>query len=117
MPQPRGQALIRHWSERFHRDRLAAETVLALRDQADAIWRHAFDLLQRCAEAPLTAQAIEQSRWCSGCAGGSYVTGLISKVTAAYVAQYGPPPAATAERPNPRPAMLPNSFVILVFGK
>ena len=32
-------------------------------------------------------------------------------------AQYGPPPAATAERPNPRPAMLPNSFVILVFGK
>jgi YVTN family beta-propeller protein len=32
-------------------------------------------------------------------------------------AQYGPAPAATAERPNPRPAMLPNSFVILVFGK
>jgi len=32
-------------------------------------------------------------------------------------AQYGPPPAATPERPNPRPAMLPNSFVILVFGK
>lgn len=32
-------------------------------------------------------------------------------------AQYGPPPAATAERPNPRGAMLPNSFVILVFGK
>jgi len=32
-------------------------------------------------------------------------------------AQYGPVPAATAERPNPRPAMVPNSFVILVFGK
>ena len=32
-------------------------------------------------------------------------------------AQYGPPPAATPERPNPRPTMLPNSFVILVFGK
>lgn len=32
-------------------------------------------------------------------------------------AQYGPPPAATAERPNPRPTVLPNSFVILVFGK
>jgi len=32
-------------------------------------------------------------------------------------AQYGPPPAATTERPNPRPTMLPNSFVILVFGK
>lgn len=32
-------------------------------------------------------------------------------------AQYGPAPASTAERPNPRPAMVPNSFVILVFGK
>jgi DNA-binding beta-propeller fold protein YncE len=32
-------------------------------------------------------------------------------------AQYGPPPAATPERPNPRPTMLPNSFMILVFGK
>jgi DNA-binding beta-propeller fold protein YncE len=32
-------------------------------------------------------------------------------------AAYGPPPAATTERPNPRPAMLPNSFVILIFGK
>src|SRR5205807_1529959 len=57
MPQPRGQALIRHWSERFHRDRLAAETVLALRDQADAIWRHAFDLLQR--ESPEYRNAVD----------------------------------------------------------
>jgi DNA-binding beta-propeller fold protein YncE len=32
-------------------------------------------------------------------------------------AQYGPRPAATTEQPNPRPAMVPNSFVILVFGK
>lgn len=32
-------------------------------------------------------------------------------------AQYGPPPAPTPERPNPRPAIVPNSFVILVFGK
>jgi DNA-binding beta-propeller fold protein YncE len=32
-------------------------------------------------------------------------------------AQFGPPPAPTAERPNPRPPMLANSFVILVFGK
>lgn len=31
--------------------------------------------------------------------------------------QYAPPPAATTEQPRPRPAMLPNSFVILVFGK
>ena len=32
-------------------------------------------------------------------------------------AQYGPPPAPTTERPNPRPSVVPNSFVILVFGK
>jgi len=32
-------------------------------------------------------------------------------------AQFGPAPAPTAERPNPRPGMVPNSFVILVFGK
>ena len=32
-------------------------------------------------------------------------------------AQYGPPPAATPERPNPRPTIVPGSFVVLVFGK
>jgi DNA-binding beta-propeller fold protein YncE len=32
-------------------------------------------------------------------------------------AQYGPPPAATPEHPNPRPSVVPGSFVILVFGK
>jgi DNA-binding beta-propeller fold protein YncE len=32
-------------------------------------------------------------------------------------AQFGPPPAATPERPSPRPPILPNTFVILVFGK
>ena len=32
-------------------------------------------------------------------------------------AQFGPPPAATPERPNPRPAIVPGTFVILVFGR
>jgi YVTN family beta-propeller protein len=32
-------------------------------------------------------------------------------------AEFGAPPAPTPERPNPRGAMVPNSFVILVFGK
>ena len=32
-------------------------------------------------------------------------------------AQYGETPAATTQNPRPRPKMLPNSFVILVFGK
>jgi DNA-binding beta-propeller fold protein YncE len=32
-------------------------------------------------------------------------------------AQFGPPPAPTAERPNPRPSLIPNTFVILVYGK
>jgi DNA-binding beta-propeller fold protein YncE len=32
-------------------------------------------------------------------------------------AQFGPPPPATAERPHPRPSIVPGSFVILEFGK
>jgi hypothetical protein len=32
-------------------------------------------------------------------------------------AEYGPPPAPTPERPNPRPAIVPGSFMILVFGR
>jgi DNA-binding beta-propeller fold protein YncE len=32
-------------------------------------------------------------------------------------AQFGATPAPTKERPNPRPSIVPNSFVILVFGK
>jgi DNA-binding beta-propeller fold protein YncE len=32
-------------------------------------------------------------------------------------AQFGPPPAATPERPSPRPAIVPGTFVILVFGR
>lgn len=32
-------------------------------------------------------------------------------------AQFGPPPAPTAEQPHPRPSVLPDSFVVLVLGK
>src|SRR4029077_7555009 len=32
-------------------------------------------------------------------------------------AQFGPPPAATAAQPHPRPAILPDTFVILVVGR
>ncbi len=32
-------------------------------------------------------------------------------------AKFGPPPAATAEQPRPRPSVLPDSFVVLVVGK
>ncbi|MFL6215932.1 MAG: YncE family protein [Blastocatellia bacterium] len=32
-------------------------------------------------------------------------------------AQFGPPPAATPDRPRPRPSIVPGSFVVLVFGK
>lgn len=32
-------------------------------------------------------------------------------------AKFGPPPAATADQPHPRPSMLPDSFVVLVVGK
>lgn len=32
-------------------------------------------------------------------------------------AQFGPPPAATAQQPHPRPTMVPDSFVVLVVSK
>jgi len=32
-------------------------------------------------------------------------------------AKFGPPPAATAEQPHPRPAILPDTFEVLVVGK
>ncbi|HEX6806220.1 MAG TPA: YncE family protein [Terriglobales bacterium] len=32
-------------------------------------------------------------------------------------AKFGPPPAPSAEQPHPRPAILPDSFVVLVVGK
>jgi DNA-binding beta-propeller fold protein YncE len=32
-------------------------------------------------------------------------------------AGFGPSPAPTADQPHPRPAILPDSFVVLVFGK
>ena len=40
-------------------------------------------------------------------------TGKVYLVTA----DFGPPPAATAEQPHPRPALIPDSFVLLVVGK
>jgi hypothetical protein len=32
-------------------------------------------------------------------------------------AKFGPPPAATAEQPHPRPSILPDTFEVLVIGK
>ncbi len=32
-------------------------------------------------------------------------------------AQFGPPPSPTPDQPHPRPAMVPGSFVLLVFGR
>lgn len=32
-------------------------------------------------------------------------------------AEFGPPPAATPENPRPRPTMVPNSFVVLLYGR
>ena len=32
-------------------------------------------------------------------------------------AEFGPTPAATPDRPRPRPSIVPNSFVVLVYGR
>jgi hypothetical protein len=46
--------------------------------------------LQNCADPQTSARAINASGWCAGCARGSYVTGLIPSVTAAYLQAYPP---------------------------
>jgi len=42
-----------------------------------------------------------------------YATHTVYLVTA----DLGPAPAATAENPRPRPAILPDTFTLLVYGK
>jgi DNA-binding beta-propeller fold protein YncE len=50
---------------------------------------------------------------------GARTMALDEKTHTAYLAtaQFGPAPAATAEQPRPRPAILPNSFTILVVSR
>jgi DNA-binding beta-propeller fold protein YncE len=50
---------------------------------------------------------------------GARTMALDSKTHNAYVvtANFGPPPAATADNPHPRRTILPDSFVVLVVGK
>jgi len=40
--------------------------------------------LSQCADPSVTAGAINASMWCHGCAGGTYVTGLVPRVEADY---------------------------------
>ena len=47
MQEPRSDALVRQWGARFRSDPLARAVVLGLRERADDIWHHAFQLLQR----------------------------------------------------------------------
>ncbi|MFN2545138.1 MAG: hypothetical protein ABR600_11320 [Actinomycetota bacterium] len=47
------------------------------------------DDLRGCAEPLVTATAINASDWCRGCAGGAYVTGVVPRVIADYVASLG----------------------------
>ena len=42
-----------------------------------------------------------------------YATHTVYLVTA----ELGPAPAATSENPRPRPAILPDTFMLLVYGK
>jgi DNA-binding beta-propeller fold protein YncE len=50
---------------------------------------------------------------------GARTMALDLKTHKAYLvtAKFGPPPAATADNPNPRRSILPDSFVVLVVGK
>jgi len=50
---------------------------------------------------------------------GARTLALDSKTHNIFVvtADFGPPPAPTADNPHPRPKALPDSFVVLVVGK
>jgi YVTN family beta-propeller protein len=50
---------------------------------------------------------------------GARTMALDEKTHAVYLAtaQFGPPPAPTAQQPHPRPAILPNTFTILEVGQ
>lgn len=50
---------------------------------------------------------------------GARTMALDEKTHKVYLAtaRFGPPPAATAEQPHPRPSILPDSFVVLVFSR
>jgi DNA-binding beta-propeller fold protein YncE len=50
---------------------------------------------------------------------GARTMALDSKTHDLYLvtAKFGPPPAATAEQPHPRPSILPDTFEVLVIGK
>lgn len=50
---------------------------------------------------------------------GSRTMALDAKTHKIYMASatYGPPPAPTADRPNPRPSMVPGSFMVLVIDR
>ena len=47
MQDSRPDRLVRAWSDLFRKDPLAKAVVAGLRERADQIWRHAFQLLQR----------------------------------------------------------------------
>ena len=65
-----------------------------------------------CGEGVLTAQNVKTER-------GARTMALDSKTHNIYLvtAKFGPPPAATAQQPHPRPSILPDTFEVLVIGK
>jgi hypothetical protein len=67
---------------------------VGLRASAETLWggyyRYGYGWivydLATCAPAAVTARAIRDSAWCSGCAGGTYVIGVLPRVEADYEA-------------------------------
>jgi hypothetical protein len=57
MSNARANSLVRQWGERFDVDPLAAGIVSSLSERSEAIWQHAFELLQR--ESPEYRNAID----------------------------------------------------------
>ena len=75
-----------------------------------------------CGEGVLTVVSEEGGKWIAEnvpTKRGARTLALDAKTHKVFVvtADFGPPPAATADNPHPRRTILPDSFVVLVVGK
>jgi len=57
MPEARAVSLVHEWSERFRKHPLASAVVVGFAGKADAIWRHAFELMRQ--ESPEYRNAVD----------------------------------------------------------
>jgi hypothetical protein len=90
MRNPRSDALIRRWCERFQKDTLATGVIAGLRDRSDEIWQHAFKLMQR--ESPGYRNSVDDEFTKESKAHYNGLLGLIISIASGTVSDAGPDP-------------------------